>query len=280
MKTLILDEALKSQLLNSYQNKETIRNWTVIINKYLLNKNLYDYESINEAILCANVSTSSKALYFNVTRVIFNKLNNEFNQELDKTQIKTVKQQKSLKRLQLTKEQHEIIEKEANAFSKGKTKYKILIYFLKKNICRISEAIEALNEGIDSWEYDSDYDAYFKIKHAKKNGNPRPITLDIELYELYKKHWKGLSRDRAINFFKKFNKYLQEKYPEQNFSINSHIFRTDGITTALINGVSVYELQQITGHKSPNTLINHYLKPNLKSALKATLKITGYTSKN
>lgn len=279
MKTLILDEALKSQLLNSYQNKETVKNWTVIINKYLLNKNLYDYESINEAILSANISTSSKALYFNVTKIIFNKLNNEFNQELDKTQIQTIKQQKSLKRLQLTKEQHEIIEKEANAFSKRKTKYKILIYFLKKNICRISEAIEALNEGIDSWEYDSDYNAYFKIRNAKKNGNSRPITLDIELYELYKKHWKGLSRDRAISFFKKFNKYLQEKYPEQNFSINSHIFRTDGITTALINGISVYELQQITGHKSPNTLINHYLKPNLKSALKATLKITGYTSK-
>nr|AAT66138.1 Int [Mycoplasma phage MAV1] [Metamycoplasma arthritidis]AAT66155.1 Int [Mycoplasma phage MAV1] [Metamycoplasma arthritidis] len=127
--------------------------------------------------------------------------------------------------------------------------FKLMLY----NGCRLSEFVSVNWKEMRAKNYEC------AIK-TKKGGHPRIIVVPKELICDFEKIGIDYSYNTIQNLFGRFHKFVVEKHPEFTKAISSHCLRRQRITNMFLCGMSVEQIQVVTGHAQINTITEHYIK--------------------
>ncbi|WP_025755728.1 site-specific integrase [Mycoplasmopsis cricetuli] len=257
---------IKKRMINLYlkhiQNKNTKKCYTNVFNNLLteLNSEAVSVDDIIDFINQKNISNNSKNFYNSVFKTFVLWVNKKYNYNIKINQFEKYKKDTKIK-VPLDLNGINFLKKELISYNNDVLTFFMLMCY--ENAARIGEVINA-----DYNNLDENYSTFSRVEKIQ-NDEKRVIIIPQDLIEIYKKidfqsiaiNNSALNR-RVSNFYV----YLKKKYPNLPYSkyqINFQNMRTSRITFLDGLGLTSNDIIKITGHRSTNTIDQHYIKRNL-----------------
>ncbi|WP_330463315.1 site-specific integrase [Metamycoplasma gateae] len=219
-----------------------------------------DWSNAEEMCISLKNKYDNKRTYnlaISISKAFFNFLNKKQLFFLDTTELMRAIAIKKIKPA-YNEEYFLRLEKYLNDF--GDDKFSFVWYTLKYNWCRVGEFA-----AID-WDYfKNNLDGSLIIQAEKKN-NERIIKIPEEAKKYWSAWiswpWEVSTIINKFNFFRKFVYEKDEEFRTHQIKISAHCLRTSGITKAAILGLEDYKIAAMTGHKTTETIKQHYINLN------------------